>query len=491
MKKIVLFVLVSMVILASIVSAKQISFNEANIVAENWTVELESKFNDQVRIADGKEIIREGRIVAYVFYFYPKGYVIVSAQDYLPPIKMYSLENDFDTSGQVLEHLIFDNFSTIIDKVNKGELDTKKDFSGKNKRNFAYLLREDLKYDTLDTLKGTTTEEVEPLLSTKWNQGEPYNMYVPGDYTGCVATAFAQIFNYYEWPGRGTGTETYYDPYSKQTLTANFDKEYKWWNMLDDYGYLNDPEENKNAVATLMYDVGVAVHMTYAENGSAANSAKYLYNLVEHLKYSSDIKEAWRVHFPDPDVWFNVAKNQLDNEWVCEYGISGTYGHSVVIDGYRISDGAKTIHINFGWGGTYNGYFSMDNIYISEYLDFYYYTSQTMTTNIYPYPSYKRPVGKAPDSVNVYAYLNKGVFLSEYVVNITWSESPSEDKRLEGYIVYKQKDGSVEEIDRVSPDNKSYEIRLNTLDGYQFSVGVVDKNGAVSEIPPFVTPIIQ
>ena len=34
-------------------------------------------------------------------------------------------------------------------------------------------------------------------LSSKWGQGAPYNQYCPGPYTGCVATATAQILSFF------------------------------------------------------------------------------------------------------------------------------------------------------------------------------------------------------------------------------------------------------------------------------------------------------
>lgn len=46
---------------------------------------------------------------------------------------------------------------------------------------------------------------IEPLIKTEWNQGNPYNLMCPqyGEdhcVTGCVATALAQVMNYYQWP---------------------------------------------------------------------------------------------------------------------------------------------------------------------------------------------------------------------------------------------------------------------------------------------------
>ena len=487
--------LFTILVLTQVLFPRQITFNEAQIVAENWTIDLEEKFNDQVRISDGREIYRDNIIVAYVFDLYPKGFVIISPQDYLPPIKMYSTESNFERSGGPLEDIIFKSTLKLIRAVDQGVLNKKINFSGRNKQVFKYYLEGNQKYEDISRSKSEVTQEVEPLLSTTWGQGGPYNNYCPVingriSPTGCVATAFSQILNFHEWPVRGTGTESYYDWLIDMTISTSFEKEYKWWNMIDEYGYGTNEEDN--AVASLMYDVGVALHSGYTEDDTAADSRIHLHNFVDHLLYSTDIYDVHWAKYQKLDAWFNVAKNQIDNGWPCEYGIGGTHiGHSVVIDGYRIDGNTKMLHLNFGWSGSHNGYFSMNNIFINSTYDFTEIDGQTMTLNIYPYPEYKKPAGLPPETIIAEAFLNRSVFLSEYIIHISWSESPSPDKRVEAYIIYQQKDGSIDEIDRVDPEKKIYEIRTKDLSGIQYSIGVIDKNGAISDMPAFVTPVLK
>lgn len=55
----------------------------------------------------------------------------------------------------------------------------------------------------LQTRAGTVV--VDPLIKTMWGQGKPYNNLTPtidGQHcvTGCVATAIAQVLNYWRWP---------------------------------------------------------------------------------------------------------------------------------------------------------------------------------------------------------------------------------------------------------------------------------------------------
>ena len=72
-----------------------------------------------------------------------------------------------------------------------------------------------------DMLNGnyqSSTKKVDQLVLTKWNQDWPYNMFTPEHpegnnghtYTGCVATAMAQIMKYWEYPDTAKGVVNYH-----------------------------------------------------------------------------------------------------------------------------------------------------------------------------------------------------------------------------------------------------------------------------------------
>ncbi|WP_276895046.1 Spi family protease inhibitor, partial [Hallella bergensis] len=50
---------------------------------------------------------------------------------------------------------------------------------------------------------------VAPMLTTAWNQDDPYSRLTGYNFTGCVATAVAQIMYYHRWPERGKGSYSY------------------------------------------------------------------------------------------------------------------------------------------------------------------------------------------------------------------------------------------------------------------------------------------
>ena len=133
--------------------------------------------------------------------------------------------------------------------------------------------------------------QVGPLMTTTWDQLTPYNNLLPAAssggrvYTGCVATAMAQVLNYFETPEHGYGSRTIY--YGSTPVSADFEHTYyDWDNMRDNYTYGNYNDAEALAVATLMRDCGVAANMEYggsAEGGSGA--------------YSQDAAEGLRTYF--------------------------------------------------------------------------------------------------------------------------------------------------------------------------------------------------
>ena len=206
----------------------------------------------------------------------------------------------------------------------------------------------------------TFDRNVEPMVTTRWNQDAPYNNMCPTlnglrTYTGCVATAMAQVMNYHQWPVRGTGSHSYYDYEGcGQTLSANFgETTYRWDLMLDTYD-ANSSQESQDAVATLMYHCGVSVEMTYMQQASGALSGNAANALVQYFGYPADVQIISR-DYRTYDEWITLIKNEIDTGRPILFGAQSTGGgHEFVIDGYN-TDGY--FHVNWGWGGQSDGYF--------------------------------------------------------------------------------------------------------------------------------------
>lgn len=223
--------------------------------------------------------------------------------------------------------------------------------------------------------RGPQNTSVAPLITTTWGQGRPYNdncKYTHGDdtyqcVTGCVATALAQIMNYYRHPTTGTGSCSYDVTYNNEyTITYSEDfsqSTYDWDNMLDSYdAYYNTTtvDAHTQAVAKLMKDCGVACKMQYSVQESGATLIDAEYALKNYFSYSNSTKYYYRGDYCKDD-WLNIIYNELDNDRPILYGgawdDNGTNGHAFVLNGY---DSSGNIYINWGWEGNFDGYYNID-----------------------------------------------------------------------------------------------------------------------------------
>ena len=211
----------------------------------------------------------------------------------------------------------------------------------------------------------STKAFVPTLLQTTWNQGYPYNAMCPTSgttqcVTGCVATALAQVLKFHEWPIRPLTTNIpTYTPESG-SLAGNaiaagtlFD----WAKMRPAYNSsetLGDGSEE--AVAQLMLACGVAVEMAYGTGASSASLAKAAPALKTYFDYGSTVKYIDRDDYEYAE-WQDVIYHEVANGRPVLYGGSSSGGgHAFVIDGY---DGAGFYHVNWGWGGSSDGYYAL------------------------------------------------------------------------------------------------------------------------------------
>ena len=200
------------------------------------------------------------------------------------------------------------------------------------------------------------------MLISTWDQGQFYNQMCPADpagpaghcLTGCVATAMGQLCYYFRWPLTGTGSYTYQHPVYG-TITANFgDTEYRWNEMT------NSVQEQNEAVAELLFHLGVSVDMDYGPTGSGMWNHKAAYSLRTYFKYSPETQYLYR-DSTNLD-WDSVIVAHLDQKipmYYAGWSVPNINGHAFIVDGYQTE---TYFHFNWGWGGSYDGYFYLDNL---------------------------------------------------------------------------------------------------------------------------------
>lgn len=297
------------------------------------------------------------------------GYVIVSNDDCALPILGYADKGNLDLNN------IPDNMRAWL----QGYADQ-----------IAWAKENSVPRSAKRSAKRAEGENIEPFVQTKWNQGDPYNRLCPDFFTygkcvtGCVATAMAQAMYYTasksDWKPEAT-LENIPD-YDCLTRWNNLGQihvtgvaegtAFDWDNMLTEYELVYDhqmggmvatcTEQQATAVATLMMACGASVNMDYA-NSNAGGSNASLSNVPSALKsyFGYHEKTTWLKRSDFNDVnWHTLVYHELSNGRPVLYGGQSTGGgHAFVLDGYKFEDDEDYYHVNWGWGGKSDDYFTL------------------------------------------------------------------------------------------------------------------------------------
>ena len=223
-------------------------------------------------------------------------------------------------------------------------------------------------------IRKASRKAVSPMIKSKWNQGEvsttgnayncqcPIYTYSNGAkyycYTGCVATAMAQYMYFYKYPKTTKKTIPGYTSnnsigYLSSLEVTTFD----WGNMQDEYlgtDLSNISSYRAMPIAKLMKYCGYASQMNYG-TGSSLSSSYHMYNsMIEYFGYNPNAYLADRMDYTIEE-WYDLIYNELAAGRPVLYGGSSTSsGHQFILDGI---DSSGKYHVNWGWGGRYDGYY--------------------------------------------------------------------------------------------------------------------------------------
>lgn len=301
-----------------------------------------------------------------------KGFVIVAADDCATPILGYSDEGVFDVNNvpiQMQEYL--NDFVGEIQYAVSNNITQDEKTAGQWELVKATGRMNDKK----------NTPVVGPLLTATWGQGQYYNSLCPADASastghvavGCVAVAMGQIMCYHGKltgkPVNGNGTHGYTpEGYSYQYVDYGATT-YDWTNMSDKLTN-SSSQEQKTAVATLLWHCGVAVDMMYGAGESGAYSVDVPDAMLNYFRYSNELSYGYR-DTCDNAIWLARVKDCLDLNRPIYY--SGTRlpsgGHAFVCDGY---DDQDLLHMNWGWNGSSNAWVAVDAVNAGERYYKYY-----------------------------------------------------------------------------------------------------------------------
>lgn len=369
MRKVVLSLLVWTILSATLpAAAAKVGADQARKAARNFAAAMGMKGKEWVDIT--------GQTAYSEFYIFAsrdgQGFILVSGNDCAIPILGYSATATFATEG-------------MPENLRRWLADYERQLRG---------LRQGWQADGLDVAPAANTASqqwqqllsgsmptgpwntaVAPLITTHWDQQTYYNSHCPYDsvglqrtMTGCVATAAGQLMRYWSFPDTAFGSNTYsHTRYG--TLGANFNTGYNWSNMPAQLTSSSTPAEI-DAVATLLYHIGVSVNMDYgttAQGGSGAQTnsngqiaSKCTENSLRYyFKYKSSLHCIRKVDMTD-SAWAATLRNELDNNRPVIYdGFDSTSGHSFLCDGY---DNTGLFHFNWGWSGNADGYYAIGSL---------------------------------------------------------------------------------------------------------------------------------
>jgi len=283
------------------------------------------------------------------------GWLLISGDKRVIPVLGFSYEGYFtmpDKNENIASYQWIASYSTQIKEVRKEK---------------GLTVHQGWKMDDADT-KGMEEDMVvvEPLIKTLWNQGYGWNRFCPEDnlgpgghtYVGCVAVALAQALSVYQVPDTGTSSnQIYSDDYG--VIEVNFNEtHYKWDSMS-----LDEPDDYN---ALLLFHCAVAVNMDFGPDGSSAHTSDSRGAMGRYFKMTKKAIFLKRLSFDEGEWENNIINDLLLGRPIIYSGNAddGESGHAFNIDGVngQGSQGSDYFHVNWGWGGSLNGYYLIDDL---------------------------------------------------------------------------------------------------------------------------------
>ncbi len=332
-------------------SGQIVTRNEANIIAEKVLSKIAKTKGTTADLVLEESIIKTKDHEPALFVFSNKngGFMILSAEKKTTPLLGWADSGSFSQNMSEWPPSLKEIVSNWIEQI---EYVREKDLVPGPEISESWL-----KIEKGDFQGTSGAKSVVPLLLTKWNQGCGYNALCPVDpkgpcgrtYTGCVATAMAQVIRYNQHPATGKGSSCYTHYYYGE-LCADFSS--------GNYDYAAMPNSGANAaVAKLMYHCGVSVRMNYSPSGSGAFSTSVASAMRNYFDYTNGLIISKGSY--NEEIWDRILTRELDNNRPLYYSGYGSSGHAFVLDGYQASN---HFHVNWGWGGSYDGYFYLNSL---------------------------------------------------------------------------------------------------------------------------------
>lgn len=282
---------------------------------------------------------------APAFYVFNRGeedgFIIVSAEDRARTILAYSDEGHFSQANiPVNVRAWLDEYCRTIHQVARTP-----------------------RMNAASEQSAKTYTPVTKICMTRWGQDSPYNLLCPKingqrTATGCVATAAAQIMKVYQHPTVGVGSHSY--TWNDTVLSVDCENTtYQWSQMKNNYGSSSSTtQDQKNAVATLMYHCGVTCEMTYGLSSTGGSWAYFdymMYALMRNFDYDWGVRVLLKDYMGEAAFLDSLSSEfQSGRPIYFSARTKNDEGHAFIGDGI---DAEGRVHVNWGWDGNCDGYY--------------------------------------------------------------------------------------------------------------------------------------
>lgn len=378
-RRIVLFVILTACGLAvSSVFAAPIDADQARQAATGWLRLYPQPMESRISGAPTEvtPIGQADQPLGFVVRLAPSGFVVLSAEDRIEPVIAFSATGYIDDRpNNPLLFLLHQDLSGRFTQIQADIEQTPppSELSDTQSPQFRWqrlMVAGSDEFPPPPSSPSVSDLRVPPLLQSKWGQddaasGRCYNYYTPNHYpTGCVATAMAQLMRYHSFPTAGIGVKSFTIevngvPQTRNTRGGNGSGSPYAWDQMP-----YDPETGlttaqRQAIGALCHDAGVSVSAGYTADGTGASTGSADDRFVTVFGYDNSIYADLNSMILSDAVMRTINSN-LDAALPVILSMSGfNVAHAAIADGYGYQSGQLLHHMNFGWTGLEDAWYSL------------------------------------------------------------------------------------------------------------------------------------
>ena len=204
------------------------------------------------------------------------------------------------------------------------------------------------------------------LLKTAWGGSAPLNAFAPnGDMLGCHSVAFAQALYFHHLAPSG---KVSYKCKNGTLISEDFSDYQPQWNT-----FALDKNSAKNMAAVketarFIYSVASVVRKDFGTDQYVDYPNDYHKKAIEtHFQctltpYPKEVVSGIGDALKAPPDFYSLLNTEINSGRPAGFYYTDRKGggHAVIIDGYTVKEGKTYYHVNFGWLGSSDGWYLLE-----------------------------------------------------------------------------------------------------------------------------------